>query len=150
MNLVCKGLIGVALCAGVGCQSEDSRLRDEASRLVALYAQVTYGDAPEVREQKLAAIEQAVFVSEEVVSTRTVCVAGHRALIASQRAPDETAKEIDEALGQVEGAEPLPLEVLARLQKKLVAAQDHLDQIRAQLEVCETQIRALNLRFGKR
>ncbi len=150
MNFVRTTLIGAAFFAVCACQSEESRLRDEASRLVELYAQVSYEDAPDVREQKLAAIEQAVFVSPEVVNTRTVCVEGHRALMATQRNQEETAKEIDQAIGQADGAEPLPLDVLERLQLKLSSAQEQVGPIRSQLEACEAQIRALNLRFGKR
>lgn len=150
MILVRRGLLVISVCAVFSCQSEDSRLREEAARLVSLYAQVKYDDPPELRETKLSAIEQAVFVSDEVVGTRTICVEGHRTLIGAQRAQAKTAKDIDRAIGQVEGAAPLPEDVLERLQKDLTDAQTQLGQVRKQLEACEGQIRALNLRFGHR
>jgi hypothetical protein len=125
-------------------------LRGEAARLVELYGQIRYEAPPAEREQRLASIEQAVFVSEEVVGARTICLSGHRQLIAAQVSQDETAKEIDKALATTDGGAPMASGTVERLQTKLTTAQGQLNAAKRQLEDCETQVRALNLRFGKR
>jgi hypothetical protein len=139
--------------AGLGwsCQGEEARLREEAARLVALYQQIHYEAPPEVRAEKLAAIEHAVFVSPDVVAARDVCLAGHRQLIDAQRNQEESASEIEQALAkQPSDGAPLPADTIDRLQAKLVHAQQGLSTARGQLEDCEARVRALNLRFGKR
>ena len=134
----------------MGCQSEQARQREEASRLVELYGLVKYEAPPEQRAHQLEAIEQAVFVNPEVVGTRTVCLSGHRQLIEAQRSQDETAGEIDKAIAQTDGGNPMAPETIERLQATLNQAQGQLQKARAELEDCESRIRALDVRFGRR
>jgi hypothetical protein len=134
----------------LGCQSEEARQREEAARLVELYAQVKYEAPPEVRTEKLQAIEQAVFVTPEVVGARTICLSGHRQLLEAQRSQDETAAEIDKALVQTDGGGPMAQDAIERLQGTLTRAQGQLLKARAELEDCEARVRALDVRFGKR
>ncbi len=145
-KILCFGII--LYCSA--CQGEEARQREEAARLVELYGQVRYEAPPEVRADKLRAIEQAVFVSPEVVGTRTVCLSGHRQLIDAQRSQEETAKEIDKALSEADGGGPLGQGAIERLQATLTAAQGQLAKARAELEDCEAKVRALDVRFGKR
>lgn len=141
---------GFLLLFGVGCQSDEARLRVEAQRFIALYQQVDYDASPEARGVKLTELEKAVFVAPEVVLARGLCLSGHRQLIDAQRVQDETAAEIDKALAGTKDAQPLPLADIARMQEKVQASQATLGQARRQLEACEAQTRALDLRFGKR
>ncbi len=134
----------------MGCQDEQARQREEASRLVELYGQVKYEAPPKQRAQQLQAIEQAVFVNPEVVGTRTVCLSGHRQLLEAQRSQDETAGEIDRALEQTDGGGAMAPETIERLQATLNQAQGQLQKARAELEDCESRIRALDVRFGRR
>lgn len=138
-------------CAGLGgCQDSDARLRAEAERFVELYAQVKY-DAPAAeRKQKLDALAQAVFVSDEVTTARDVCLSGHRSLLDAQQTQDATAAEIDRALGAAEGAKPFDPTTVERLQRKLEESQRSLGVARNELRDCEARVRALDVRFGKR
>jgi hypothetical protein len=144
---LCLGMAGLSW----SCQGEEARLREEAARLVELYQQVQYEAPPEVRAEKLSAIERAVFVSPDVVAARDVCLAGHKQLLDAQRSQEQSSVEIEKALAKQPGeGAPLPADTLERLQQTLVSAQQSLGAARTQLEDCEGRIRALNLRFGKR
>ena len=139
----------ILLCSA--CQGEEARQREEAARFVELYGHVQYEAPPQVRTEKLLAIEQAVFVTPEVVAARTVCLSGHRQLVDAQRSQEETAKEIDRALSQADGGGgPLGQGVIERLQATLTTAQGKLAKARAELEDCEAKVRTLDVRFGKR
>jgi hypothetical protein len=132
------------------CQSEEARLREEAQRMVELYQAIKYEAPAEVRAEKLKAIEQAVFVSPEVVGTRTICLSGHRQLVAAQQSQDETAKEIDRALRASDSGGPLDADAIGRLQATLGKAQEQLGKARIELSACEEQVRGLDVRLGKR
>jgi hypothetical protein len=139
------------VCAGLGgCQDGDARLRAEAERFVELYAQVKYDAPPAERKQKLDALAQAVFVSDEVSSARDVCLSGHRSLLEAQETQDATAAEIDRALAATEGAKPFDPTMVERLQRKLEQSQRSLNLARNELRDCEARVRALDVRFGKR
>jgi hypothetical protein len=135
---------------GLGCQADETRLRAEAQRFVAMYQQVEYDAPAATRSAKLDELEKAVFVSKEVVDARALCLSGHRQLLEAQRGQDQTAEELDKALAGTTGAQPLPPGTVERLQETLKASQTTLGQARRQLEDCEAQTRALDLRFGKR
>jgi len=151
MKVIPEILFSASLLLGLNaCQSEEARLREEASRFVELSGQIKYGDTPELREQRLAALEQAVFVSPKVVGARTVCLSGHRQLIQAQRSQNETAKELDKALSETDAGGPMALGTIERLQGILTTAQSQLRSAQAELTECEAQVRALDVRFGKR
>ncbi|MFT3928062.1 MAG: hypothetical protein QM778_36375 [Myxococcales bacterium] len=152
MKVIPKILTASALfiAAASGCQSEEARLREEAGRLVELCAGIQYNDPPDVREKRLATLEQAVFVSPDVVAARTVCLSGHRQLLQAQRSQDETAKELDKALAQTDGGGPLAVGTIERLQGTLASAQTQLRGAQAELTDCEARVRALDVRFGRR
>jgi hypothetical protein len=132
------------------CDAEEARLRSEAERFVALHAAVKYDAAPKEREAQLRSLEQAVFVSQEVVAARDVCLAGHRELMRAQQVQEKTAAEIDEAVAGTGDADPMDPAIVERLQGQLQTSQRALNDAREQLRDCEARARALDLRFGKR
>lgn len=139
-----------ALCiALVWVACGDRRLRAEARAFLTAYESLDHRESPAVREQKLSALRGLVLTETEVAKTRDRCVAGHEALLESERSQEQAARALDEAVGDSAGGEPLSAQATSQIRVKIERAEEALRKAKDGLRACENEVRSLSLRFGK-
>lgn len=135
------------LLAGTGCG--DRRLRSEARALLKAYEGLDHRQKAAEREQRLSQLRLLVLVEPEVVQARDHCVAGHTALLRSERSHEEAGRKLDEALAQNTDGAPLAAEATREIRAQIEAAETALSNARVSLRQCENEVRGLSLRFGE-
>jgi hypothetical protein len=135
-------LLGASACG-------DRRLRAEARAFLSVYESLDHRQQPAEREKKLSALRLLVLVEPEVVKARDNCVAGHSALLRSERAHEEAARRLDEALAQSPDGTPLRPEATHEIRTQIDQAESSLSNAKASLRQCESEARGLSLRFGE-
>jgi hypothetical protein len=145
-----KWVFALFVCAfSLACDG-DGQLRDDARRFLAGYTAITYDLRGAELEKRVGALAALPLAQAEVRETRDLCVAGHRAMLAQERAQEAHAAEVDRALASSKQGAPLDTATLGRLKDKLDVAQGALTTAREKLERCEAQARSLDMRFGPR
>lgn len=142
-------LIAVLFASLFAAACGDRRLRAEARSLLAVYQGMDHRQKPEVREKKLAELQLLALVEPEVVQARDHCVAGHTALLRAERAHEDAARKLDEAIAQSPDGAPLGEAATQAIRTQIEQADGALNNARTSLRQCETQVRGLALRFGE-
>lgn len=140
-------LLSLALLGASACG--DRRLRAEARAFLAVYEALDHRQKPDEREKKLSELRLLVLVEPEVVKARDHCVAGHTALLRSERAHEEAARQLDEALSKSPDGTPLGSDATHQIRGQIEQAEASLNNARTALRQCENEARGLSLRFGK-
>lgn len=142
----------VALCVWLsvalyGCS--DARLRDESRAFLARYEAIDHREPAAKRERKVQALEQLVLTEPPVVKARERCVAGHTALLASERTHEHAAEQLDRAVAEAPAGAPLSAQATEQIRDEIERADTALGRAREHLRQCENEARGLSLRFGK-
>ena len=127
----------------------DARLRSEARAFLARYEAIDHREKGTLREQKLRALEQLVLTEPEVQGVREHCVAGHNALLTSERTHEHAAQQLDRAVAASPEGAPLSAQATEQIRAEIERADGALGRARENLRQCESQARGLSLRFGK-
>jgi hypothetical protein len=139
----------VLLLALAASACGDRRLRAEARAFLSVFEGLDHRQKPVEREKKLSALRQLVLVEPEVVKARDHCVAGHTALLRSERAHEEAANQLDIALAQSPDGAPLGSDATQKIRTQIEQAEASLNAAKANLRQCENEARGLSLRFGE-
>lgn len=142
-------LVGGALMAVTACGNE-GRKRAEARTFLKLYEAADYRASIPERTRKVEQLEQLTISDPDVRSARESCVGAHRALIAAEQQNEVAARQLDQALAQKPGGEPLAVEESVRIRGQIEQAERSLTDARGRFQRCEEQTRSLALRFGER
>ena len=144
------GWFVLLLLAALGTSAcGDRRLRAEARAFLSVYEALDHRQKPAEREKKLSALRLLVLVEPEVVKARDHCVAGHTALLRSERAHEEAARQLDSALAASPDGAPLRSDATHEIRTQIEQAESSLNAAKADLRQCESEARGLSLRFGE-
>ena len=127
----------------------DRRLRAEARSFLAVYQGMDHRQKADEREKKLSELRLLALVEPEVVQARDHCVTGHTALLRAERAHEDAARKLDEAIAKSPDGAPLAADATHAIRAQIEEADGALSNARTSLRQCETQARGLSLRFGE-